>query len=229
MTLPPYSSYILGMKDNILNKRFKYTFHNSVLYIIGINVLIFILVQYSRLSIQGIPLYYSLSLIPSLVKEGWVWQLFTYMFVHANTSHLLLNMLGLLGFGYTIERTLGTREFLLFYLLTGLFSGLMSYLAFAISGANVVLSGASGAIYGVLLLFAVLYPTSRILLFYFIPVKAPLAVLLFFLVSVFSQITGLNDGVAHLTHLFGMLGALIYCPIRFRVNPFKIWSMTMRR
>src|SRR5574344_1386289 len=158
------------MKDSILNKRFKYTYSNASLILVGINVVVFFLTRYFTIRIGGTPLFYWLSMVPSFIEHGYVWQLFTYMFVHANLSHLFFNMLALIMFGMMLERTIGSREFVLFYLVSGFLSGVISFLIYEMAGTNVVMMGASGAIYALLLLFSVIFPTSRILLFYFIPV-----------------------------------------------------------
>src|SRR5574344_626217 len=153
------------MKDSILNKRFKYTYSNASLILVGINVVVFFLARYFTIRIGGTPLFYWLSMVPSFIEHGYVWQLFTYMFVHANMSHLFFNMLALVMFGMMLERQLGSKEFLLFYLLSGFLCGVISFLIYQIAGTNVVLLGASGAIYAMLFLFAVMFPNARILLF----------------------------------------------------------------
>ena len=213
------------MKNNILNKKFNYTYCNAAAYLIAANVAVFLFTYFLNPAIKGMPLIYWLSLIPPLVNEGYVWQFVTYMFVHASYSHLFFNMFAILMFGVTLERAIGSREFLLFYFLTGTLSGITSYLVSMFSGqTNVVMLGASGAIYALLFLTSVMFPTARILLFFIIPLKMPFAVILYIIIEVVSQVMDLGGGIAHLIHLSGIAYAWIYCILRFRISPFKVWK-----
>jgi len=166
-------------------------------------------------------------MIPSFVLHGYVWQFFTYMFVHSGFSHLLFNMLSLFIFGSMVERRIGSKEFLLFYFLTGIFSGIISFISYYLAGTNVVLVGASGAIYGVLLMFAVFYPYSVIFIFGIIPVRAPILVVLYAIIELSSQVFGMGGNIAHLTHLSGLVFAYLYCRIRMRINPTEVFRRTL--
>jgi membrane associated rhomboid family serine protease len=210
------------MKKKLLNRKFKYTYSNSTLYLIGINVVVFIIT--SVIWPNGV---YYLSMIPNFVLHGYVYQVFTYMFVHSGFSHLLFNMLSLFIFGRALEKRLGTREFLLFYLLVGTLSGIFSFFSYLIAGENAILLGASGAVYGVLLMFAVFFPFAKIYIFGLLPIRAPFLIVIFFIIEAFSQASGLNSGVAHLTHLAGLLFAYLYCLIRLKINPFAVWKRTL--
>ncbi len=211
----PLDSYVDVMAPSLINRKFRYTYSNVTLKLIIINVLVFFLMQLN----QG--MYGYVALVPRLVfHRYWFWQLFTYMFVHANFNHILFNMLGLFIFGTPVERQLGSREFLLFYLLIGFLSGLFSFIVYVFSATNVILMGASGAIYAVLFAFAVLYPHARIFVFGILPIRAPLLVGIYTLMEVFNQLTGSGGGVAHLTHLAGFGFAYLYFIIRLRIHPF---------
>lgn len=212
------------MKDSFLNKKFKYTYSNAAVYIVLLNVFVFMLTNYSGLMIKGLPLFYWLSLIPGFVNMGWVWQFVTYMFVHGSVMHLFFNMFALIMFGRVLERTLGTREFLLFYFLCGILGGVINYVFYVIQGSlGVAIMGASGCIYALLFLCAVLFPTARLLLFFFIPMKMPYAVMLYIAIEIFSQVYGIANGVAHLIHLSCIAIAWLYVMIRFRLNPIRVW------
>ncbi|HPE37835.1 MAG TPA: rhomboid family intramembrane serine protease, partial [Spirochaetales bacterium] len=114
------------------------------------------------------------------------------------------------------------REFTLFYLLSGTVAGLCSVLAFIIGGAwNAYLVGASGAVYAVLLAFAVLHPRARIFIWGLVPVPSAVLVALYTVVELWSEVFGLGGNVAHLTHLFGFAAAALYFPVRFGVNPIR--------
>lgn len=222
LSLSLYTVYLMK-KSTILNRRFRdTTYKNVTLKLVIINVLVYLVTSmiYPRLT-------YYLAMIPSFVLSGYLWQLFTYMFVHAGFSHLLFNMLSLFIFGSMVERRVGSKEFLLFYLLTGLFSGIASFISYYLAGTNVILVGASGAIYGVLLMFAVFYPYSVIFIFGLIPIKAPILVILYAIIELYSQVFGAGGNVAHLTHLSGLVFAYLYCRIRMRISPLEVFRRTL--
>ena len=213
------------MRDSFLNRKFKYTYSNAAIYILLINVLVFFAVNYTNIAFRGVRLVYWLSLIPGRINMGWVWQFVTYMFVHGSVWHLFFNMFALIMFGRSLERYLGTREFVLFYFLCGILGGIISYLFYIIQGTtNVAVMGASGSIYALLFLCAVLFPGARLLLFFVIPVKMPYAVMIYIAIELFSQIYGVANGVAHLIHLSCILIAWLYVWLRFRLNPIKVWK-----
>jgi membrane associated rhomboid family serine protease len=206
-------------RQSLLRRPFTYRFYNVTFVLIALNIVVFILGQFwkVRLSIGSIPgtdLY--LALIPQLVlKEGYVWQIFTYMFVHDGYWHILFNMLVLFMFGVQLERRMGSSEFLLLYLVTGVGTGLVA-LAF---GTSVV--GASGALFGLLLAFATYFPDARVVIFFMIPVRAPIAVLIFVVLSLIFQFTGAFGRISHLGHLAGIVLAYLYFLVRLGINPIR--------
>lgn len=152
------------------------------------------------------------------------------MFTHANISHIFFNMLGLFFFGTQVERRIGSSEFLLFYLLTGFLAGLFSFIVYTLTGMyGAVLLGASGAIFAVLLAFAVYFPYANIYIMGIIPVKAPLLVIGYTAIELFSQLLSINSGVAHLTHLAGFVFAFFYFLIRLNINPIEVFRGGRRR
>ena len=218
------------MNNNIFNKKFTYTYCSVCLYLVMLNVLVYFAVGHFKFSVKGVPLIYWLGLVPQMVKHGFVWQFVSYMFVHVDFTHLLFNMYALLMFGMSCERFLGSREFLLFYLVTGVLGGILSSAVNTAGGmSNVMILGASGPIYGLLFLISVLFPDSRILLFFFIPMKMPLAVMIFMLIEVLSQVFGTSAGISHLVHLSSIAIAWIYCLVRFRISPAKVWRESFRK
>ena len=156
------------------------------------------------------------------------WTLITYMFTHKDILHILFNMLGLFMFGSAVERRIGSKEFLLFYLLTGTLSGIFSYFSYYLTGTNVILVGASGAVYAVLFAYAVLYPYARILVFWFFPMRAPVLVALYTAIELFNQVFGVSGGIAHLTHLAGFGFAYLYFIIRLKIKPLDEWRRARR-
>jgi len=146
------------------------------------------------------------------------------MFVHGGTWHILFNMLALFIFGTPLERRLGSSEFLLYYFITGIGAGLATLVVNWYTGLAVIpVVGASGAIYGLLLAYATLYPDARLFIFGILPLRAPIAVLLFAGLALFSQLTGTRNGVAHLTHLAGLVFGYLYFLIRMGINPLKVF------
>jgi len=207
-----------------LRKPFRYSFWNASFFLVGINIGVYLLIMvFPRL-------YNYLALNAYLVMRfKMFWQPLTYMFVHGGLSHLLFNMLGLVFFGISAEKAIGSKEFLLFYLLTGTISGLVSFAMYAATGAyNIVLVGASGAVYAVLLAYAVFFPRSRIFIWGILPVPAPLLVLFYAGFAIFNQVFSMGRGVAHMTHLAGFAAAWLYLAIRMRINPIKVWKNAYR-
>jgi membrane associated rhomboid family serine protease len=201
---------------SVLRRPFRYEFHNATLVLIAVNVGVYFLTRVSP------GFLVNLAMVPAYVAQGRFWLLFTYMFAHGSVSHLFFNMLGLFFFGTHVEKELGSREFLLFYLLTGVLAGAFSFAAYAAGGAWVTfLIGASGAVYAVLLAFAALFPGSIIYVWGILPVRSPVLVLAYTVIEIGSQLFSFRSGVAHLTHLAGFAFAYLYFLVRLDINPFR--------
>lgn len=208
-----------------MRRPFRYREYNIAFILIGVNFLVyFITTMY-----PGLVAYLAMNPYLVMVENYW-WQLFTYMFVHGGMSHIFFNMIGLFFFGAAVEQRLGSWEFLTFYLVVGTLAGLFS-LAFYWLGGNlmVFLVGASGAIFGVLLAFAALFPTAIIYLFGIVPIRAPILVIGYTVIELTSQLSGRGGNVAHLTHLAGFLFAFIYFVIRLGINPIRVFIDDLRR
>ena len=205
---------------NIVRRPFRYRNDNLVLVIIGINVLVYL----GELFLRQLNLVVLLSLIPGLVFQGWVWQFVTYMFVHDpnSISHLFFNMLALFIFGSQVERHMGSREFVLYYFLTGILAGIFSFFVYWFTGSmRVFLMGASGAVFAVQLAYAVFFPQSVIYIWGILPLRAPVMVLGFTILEMVLMFTGLGGNVAHFTHLAGFAFGWLYFLLRFGVNPWR--------
>jgi membrane associated rhomboid family serine protease len=207
------------MSNQIIKRPLPYAYKNVAFILIGINILVFVLTS----AIPVAKIY--LALVPGLVVgEGFIWQFLTYMFTHQGISHILFNMLGLFFFGAQVEQRMGSWEFLLFYLLTGMLAGVFSFMAYMLGGAyNTILLGASGAVFAVLLAFATFYPDAMIYIMGIIPVRAPYLVIGYTVIELFSQFMSINSGVAHLTHLAGFGFAFAYLAVRLGINPWKVF------
>lgn len=201
---------------SLLRKPFRYSFFNATLYIIAANVLFFAL----GYVFPALKVYMALN--PAAILSGYIWQPVTYMFAHADLSHLLVNMLGLFFFGIPVERSMGSKEFLLFYFVTGILAGLASFGIYVATGVwYTMLLGASGAIFALLLAFAIVNPDARVYLYGLFPIRAPVMVLGYAGIEIASQLFSFRSSVAHLTHLAGFLWAWLYFPVRFGINPAK--------
>jgi membrane associated rhomboid family serine protease len=133
------------------------------------------------------------------------WTVLTYMFVHGGFGHLFFNMLALFFFGPPLEAAWGERAFLKLYLVSGFGGALLSLLA-----PQVAIIGASAAVFGVMLAFAMNWPDAPIYVFGIFPVKAKWLVGVFAAASLLSVMSASRDGVAHLAHLGGFAAAWIY-------------------
>lgn len=168
-----------------------------------------------------------------LAPDFGLYQLVTYMFMHASLSHLFFNMFALWMFGCIVERTWGARKFLVYYMVCGIGAGLLQEMAqfvqfymlavenihgFSVSQIMTVAKasaavinlwttvGASGAIYGILLAFGMLYPEERMFIFPLpVPIKAKFFVVGYAAIELFMAFSISGDDVAHLAHLGGML------------------------
>jgi membrane associated rhomboid family serine protease len=138
------------------------------------------------------------------------WTLFTYMFLHAGLMHLLFNMIGLFFFGPRLEARLGSRGFLGLYFLSGLGGAAFSF-AFSY-GSPVV--GASAAVYGIIIGFAMYWPRELIYIYGIVPVQARWLAAFVVAISLYSGISGSDGGTAHFAHLGGLAVGAGY--LRFR-------------
>jgi membrane associated rhomboid family serine protease len=210
--------------NSIIRRPFPYTYKNYTLIIILLNVAVFLAAKVW----PAIDYYLALNTYNCLAGRMF-WQPFTYMFVHGNFQHLFFNMLGLFFFATSVERAIGSREFLLMYLTVGVLGGVTSLLVYFFTGMYLVyLLGASGAIYGMLFAYAVIFPKNRIFIWGIIPVPSPILVIAYAVIEVLSQFTGTRSGVAHMTHLAGFAFAFLYFVIRMGVNPIKVWKDAYR-
>jgi membrane associated rhomboid family serine protease len=144
----------------------------------------------------------------AVTQNYYIWQLVTYIFLHGGFFHILFNMFGLYMFGSELEATWGTREFTKYFFLCGIGGAITSVIVSPSSAIPIV--GASGAIFGLLLAYGVLFPNRPIYLYMIIPIPAKWFVMIFGAITVLSAVSVSNSGVAYVTHLGGMIFGLIY-------------------
>ena len=170
-----------------------------VLRLIVANIVVYFLEQ-TAAGVVGL-----LAFVPSGVLHQ-PWTLVTYMFVHANLTHILFNMLALYFFGPRVEERLGSRRFITLYFLSGISGAILSM----IFAPNAPIVGASGAVFGVMLAFAMFWPTAQIYIMGILPLEARVAVMLMAGIALWSGFRGSRTGVADFAHLGGFVGGWLY-------------------
>ena len=179
---------------------------------------------------SGVDLNALLGLHFFMASDFRVYQFLTYMFLHGSFTHILFNMFALWMFGSVIERVWGPKKFLFYYIVCGVGAGIVqelvqygSYVAQGLDayeyvnmgGAQIAMDsyinlwttiGASGAVYGILLAFGMIFPNERLFIIPIpFPIKAKWLILGYIVIELFSAMSGPGDGVAHMAHLGGML------------------------
>lgn len=152
------------------------------------------------------------------------YQLVTHMFMHGGFMHIFFNMFGLVMFGKVIEAVWGGKRFFILYFISGLGAAGLQLLVYYYTGMQAVMVGASGAIFGVLAAFAMLFPNVELMLIFFpVPIKAKYMVPGFALLSLFFGVASFKgDNIAHFAHLggaiFGFLIAWYWKKNQFRID-----------
>ena len=199
-------------------------FTDAIKTLISVNFAIFIL---QSISSSEIMFFSNFGLVPKLVwSQLKIWQPFTYMFFHGDIWHVLINMFVLWMFGSELERAWGKKNFLRFYFITGVGSGLGTML-FGLQ-STIPIVGASGAIYGVLLAYGVMFPNRTVYLYGIIPIKSIWFVIGIGVIAFFSSFNNFTN-ISHLTHLFGMIIGYLYLkrPVHFRSLWFSIFKKVL--
>ncbi|HAK54312.1 MAG: rhomboid family intramembrane serine protease [Vicinamibacterales bacterium] len=183
----------------------------AIKMIIWANVGVFVM---QRLA-PGLVIFFGLT--PAAVFERfWLWQPVTYLFLHGGFSHILFNMLALWMFGVELERLWGTEAFIKYYFVTGLGAAatVLIWALLPMPGADQMYAiptiGASGAIYGVLLAFALYYPDRPIYMYFLFPVPAKYFVMIIGAFVFMSSVSGAGGGVSHSAHLGGLVAGYLY-------------------
>jgi len=187
-------------------------FPTGVKWLLISNVAVFLIGFFAQLAQLDGPLRY-LALSPvAVVKEFFIWQLATYMFLHAGFGHIIWNMLALWMFGADLEQTWGTRRFMQFYFFCGIGAGLcVIVLNYLLPWGNPAIPtiGSSGAIFGILMACAVLYPDRTILFSFLFPIQMKWFVLIVGAIAFLSSFQ-VNTGVSAFAHLGGLLFGYIF-------------------
>ena len=180
----------------------------AVKFLLIVNIAVFVL-QTVLGAVADYPLPRFFGLVPALVlQEFYLWQLFTYQFLHGGLFHILFNMLAVWMFGCDLERRWGSHFFLRYYFISVIGGGILNTLFVPNQlGPSI---GASAGVYGILLAYGLIYP-NRIVYFYFLfPIKMKYFVMIIGAIALYSSLTAGQSGIAHLAHLGGMLFGYIY-------------------
>ncbi len=183
------------------------------LLVANIGVFIFQLFLQLGLRIGDISLeriFFDLFALNPLGQGFQIWQLVTYMFLHGGFFHIFFNMLMLWFFGVELENIWGTRRFLTYYFLCGIGAGLSNLFLtplFTNPGPTI---GASGAVFGILLAFGMLFPDTPVYIYFLFPIKAKYLVSALIGFELISGVMATRDGVAHFAHLGGALVGFVY-------------------
>jgi membrane associated rhomboid family serine protease len=192
--------------------------------ILIINASVFLIQQISGLiSNKGL-----LEILFGLSHEGFVnglmlWQPLTYMFLHGGWMHIMFNLLGLWMFAGEVELFLGEKRFIRFYVLSGLGAGLfialMNYYVYLSYGLSAVTIGASGALYAVLIAYAILWPEREVFLYFLFPIKIKYLLLAYGVFEFFSTLStaaGKAGNISHIGHLGGLVAGFFL--MKFYMN-----------
>jgi membrane associated rhomboid family serine protease len=167
----------------------------------------------------GPTIYVYLGLVPYLLTHKfWLWQPVTYMFLHGGFFHIFFNMFMMWMLGGLIEGAIGSKKFLVYFLVTGMGAALFNVLFAPNSMVPVI--GASGAIYGLLLAFGMMYPNATVFLYFLIPVKAKYLAVVLGVIELASSFFSSYTGIANLAHLGGLLTGFLY----LKLNPELLGS-----
>ena len=184
---------------------------NTIKTLIWANVTAFILITLA----PSLAIFFGLSPV-AVLEHFWIWQPLTYMFLHGSIFHVLFNMLALWMFGTELERLWGTKFFVKYYFITGIgaaattLAGALLPFEFASQMYYSITIGASGAVYGLLLAYALYYPNRPIYMYLLFPIPAKYFVMIIGGISFLSSISDIQSGVAHTTHLGGLIIGYLY-------------------
>jgi membrane associated rhomboid family serine protease len=207
----------------------------AIKWLIIINVAVFLL-GWALPGLNAILLNYFALTPAAVVNSFFIWQLATYMFLHGGIWHILFNMLALWMFGSDLETSWGTRQFLRFYFVTGIGAGVcVVVLNYIFRSPNIATLGASGAIYGILMAWAVLWPDRIILFSFLFPMKVKYFVMIFGAIELLNSFN-VNSGVSSFAHLGGMAFGYVFLkmprrrgrgvdPVESLRNSYNAWKL----
>jgi membrane associated rhomboid family serine protease len=187
--------------------------------ILVLNVLIFIVDLLTRHIISAYLALYSFEM-----EAFRPYQLVSHMFLHGSFGHIFFNMFGLFMFGRVLESVLGSKRFFTLYFLSGIGAALLQLSIYYFQHAPAIMIGASGAIFGILAAFTMMFPNVELMIIFFpVPIKAKYIVPIYAVLELFFGIASFEgDNIAHFAHLGGAVVGFILIKI-WKKNQFKIY------
>jgi membrane associated rhomboid family serine protease len=184
----------------------------AVKLLLIVNVAVFLIVNVAVIALDPFlesRIFMRFGLVPSLIWNNlYLWQLFTYQFLHGGLFHILFNMLALWMFGCNLERRWGSKFFLKYYFVAVVGGGILNTLL--VPGQIAPSIGASAGIYGILLAYGLIYPNQIVYFYFLFPIKMKYFVWIIGGIAFYSSLTAGQSGIAHLAHLGGMLFGYLY-------------------
>lgn len=197
----------IGVGEGLQIPRYRFIPSEVTYLIIGMNVAVYAI----EVMVGPDLIIDNFGLMPALVQTGKnVYSFLTSIYIHVDPFHIFFNMFALWTFGPECERQIGGRKFAVLYHIAGLVGNLLHFTIDPASFTIVV--GASGAVFGIIAAFAVLFPLRPIFVFFFLPLLLPAALLaiLYFLIELIYEFSGLNPYVAHWAHIGGLLAGFAF-------------------
>lgn len=181
-------------------------------------------------SVDPIAFTHEFGFVPAeAIAGGKLWQFVTYMFLHGSFAHIFINMLMLWMFGTSIERAWGSQPYLWYYAVCGIGGAITTWVAGPNQmGATI---GASGAVLGLLLAYAMMYPNRKVYVYFLVPVRMKYMMWFLVAINVFAALSGRQDGIAYFAHLGGMLFGWLYLKQDWRLGALgrKMRAQSARR
>jgi membrane associated rhomboid family serine protease len=206
-----------------------------IMIVCGAVWLLQVMLNFFDFSLWGRTFEQLFGVIPASVVTGWVWQPVTYMVLHSPTDplHLLLNLLFIWMFGGELERHWGSRGFLRYFIVCGAGAGVFITLwGFVVGAQNTTTIGASGALFGLIIAFGMIFADRTVLFMLIFPMKARTMALILFGITFFFTLQGPGGVVSHAGHLGGALTGFLYLKKAWRIGDFYRelkWKVRRRR
>jgi membrane associated rhomboid family serine protease len=212
-----------------------------IMIVTGAVWLLQVMLGFVGFTLGGLRFEQIFGVVPIYCVQGFVWQPLTYMFLHSPTSimHILFNLLFIWMFGGELERHWGSRAFLRYYLVSGIGGGVFVVLMGLAGGAfgnpanyQTTTIGASGALFGLITAFGLVFGDRPVLFMLLFPMKARTMAMILFAIAFFYTFTGTGGNISHVGHLGGAVTGFLYLKRAWRVGDFYRelkWKVRRRR
>ena len=195
----------------------------GIKFIIVCNIFVFLIIQ---TFVSQSFIYNSLSL--QSYESFQLWQPMTYLFLHGSFWHLFVNMFMLWMFGRSLQSKWGISRFVKYYFFIGIGSGLLTIFYHFIIGTSCRLIGASGAVYGVIVAYALMHPNRKVYLFGILEIKVKFMMLIFVLSDFIGLFSSSSSNVSYITHISGLFLGIILLARKQIVASFNLWRINFK-